>query len=291
MIAYEVHAFTYKQHGGNPAGVVIVDRKLSEKEMQQIAFYLGFSETAFVKKSDCEDYDYHVRFFTPVAEVDLCGHATIATFHLLNHLGQLNKSTLKQKTKAGILDVIIHDDGKTIFMEQSHPDRFPEVPYDRQHISKILRIDEELIGLEQASVDAAVYSTGLKDLLLPVKDMDALNAIKPNFNKMQEYTDENELVGIHVFTLHDGNIHCRNFAPSYGILEEAATGTSNGALCAYLYDNNLLLSDGIVAYQGEKMRMTSKISASIVHEHSPYGVLVGGECTVKNTLEVRGYHD
>ncbi|HZK33371.1 MAG TPA: PhzF family phenazine biosynthesis isomerase, partial [Tissierellaceae bacterium] len=78
---YEVNAFTDKLPGGNPAGVVLDSGKLSEEQMQNISREINLSETAFVERIK-EDY-FKVRFFTPVCEVELCGHATIATFYLL----------------------------------------------------------------------------------------------------------------------------------------------------------------------------------------------------------------
>ena len=74
-----VDAFTDKVDTGNRAGVVLEADALSETEMQKIAKFAGYSETAFVLSSDAQDHDVHVRYFTPSSEVPICGHATIAT--------------------------------------------------------------------------------------------------------------------------------------------------------------------------------------------------------------------
>ena len=84
---YTLNAFTDDVSGGNPAGVVLDADNLTEKQMQGIAKKVGFSETAFVMSSDSADF--RVRFFTPSDEVDLCGHATIATFKLLLLKGRI----------------------------------------------------------------------------------------------------------------------------------------------------------------------------------------------------------
>ncbi|HDN95681.1 MAG TPA: PhzF family phenazine biosynthesis protein, partial [Thermoplasmatales archaeon] len=76
---YIANAFTNKPFKGNPAGVVLEADLLNEKQMQRIAADLKCSETAFLMKS--EKADYKLRYFTPIREVDLCGHATIATFY------------------------------------------------------------------------------------------------------------------------------------------------------------------------------------------------------------------
>ena len=78
---YRISALKYNNMGGNPAGVVLDADLLSESDMPTIAKEVGYSETAFIMKS--LNADFKVRFFTPVAEVDLCGHATIASFNLL----------------------------------------------------------------------------------------------------------------------------------------------------------------------------------------------------------------
>ncbi|MFB5268648.1 PhzF family phenazine biosynthesis protein [Paenibacillus enshidis] len=78
---YTLNAFAKGQLGGNPAGVVLNADSMSAEEMQQVARIVGFSETAFVERS--QHADFKVRYFVPTDEVDLCGHATIATFYLL----------------------------------------------------------------------------------------------------------------------------------------------------------------------------------------------------------------
>lgn len=75
---YKLNSFAKAKEGGNAAGVVLNADSLSEKEMAKIAAVLGFSETAFVLQSNVADFK--LRFFTPNEEVDLCGHATIASF-------------------------------------------------------------------------------------------------------------------------------------------------------------------------------------------------------------------
>lgn len=87
---YHVDAFTKDGKGGNPAGVCLDGSGLSDLQMQSIAAKVGFSETAFVLPS--QSADFRLRFFTPTTEVNLCGHATVATFHLLQEHGRINPS-------------------------------------------------------------------------------------------------------------------------------------------------------------------------------------------------------
>ncbi|WP_281417138.1 PhzF family phenazine biosynthesis protein [Clostridium mobile] len=108
-IIYQVDAFTEVLYGGNPAAVVLDARGLNEEEMLKIAKEMNLSETAFVFPSDNDTTEYTLRFFTTTGEVDLCGHATIASFFLLGTKGLIqgnnNVKVVRQKTKAGILPV------------------------------------------------------------------------------------------------------------------------------------------------------------------------------------------
>jgi len=225
-----VGSFTEKIGGGNPAGVVICDRQISEDEMLSVAKKVGYSETAFISKSEVADFK--VRFFTPADEVDLCGHATIAAFHVLykNHIIDEGKYT--QETKAGVLEVQVEKGGK-IVMDQALPEFYEVI--DSKEICDSLNITSEFL---YETMPIQVLSTGIRDIFVPVKNIECLNSIKPDFNKVSEISKKYNVTGYHVFTidtLEEATAHCRNFAPLYDIPEEAATGTSNGALSCYLY--------------------------------------------------------
>lgn len=88
MKIYQVDAFTEKPFSGNPAGVCVLNERLDEELMEKIAMEINLSDTAFLVK---EDEGYNLRWFTPNAEVDLCGHATLASAHILWEKGYLRK--------------------------------------------------------------------------------------------------------------------------------------------------------------------------------------------------------
>jgi len=188
-----LEVFAEKVGGGNPAGVVLGAEKLSNVEMQEIAKKVGLSETAFVRKS--ERADFKVQFFTPNNEVDLCGHATIGTFSLLYEIGKIGVGVYTQETKAGILEVEVKEDGK-IYMEQLNP-KFYEI-IDKKEIAESLGIDVEDI-VEELPVE--IVSTGLKDILIPIKKINILNEIKPDFKRIKEISEKYGVVGYHVFSL------------------------------------------------------------------------------------------
>lgn len=105
---YQIDSFSNKKFFGNPAGVVYKADGLTEVDMQRIARELNNSETAFIFSSDSKEYDVHVRFFTPLREVPICGHATIAAHYVIALENNFKEKTcIRQKTGAGILPVEI----------------------------------------------------------------------------------------------------------------------------------------------------------------------------------------
>lgn len=282
---YTLNAFTDDVSGGNPAGVVLDADNLNKNQMQDIAKKVGFSETAFVMKSNFADF--RVRFFTPSDEVDLCGHATIATFKLLLLTERIHAGKYTQETLAGILSVEALADGG-IMMEQSIP-----IYCDILGPNEIAKS----LGLEISEIDETlpiqVVSTGLKDIIVPVKSLDALKKIKPDFEAITDISRRNDSVGYHVFTreaFSDADCACRNFAPLYDIDEEAATGTASGALSAYLFKYDVIKDKSytrIVFEQGYFMNSPSRILSSLRIENDDItNVYVGGNAVVTGEMDM-----
>lgn len=276
--AYTLNAFAQTPQCGNPAGVVFDADGLSEQQMQQIASVLGFSETAFVMQSDVADFK--VRFFTPNQEVDLCGHATIATFYAMASLNRINPGSYQQETKAGVLGVEVSKD-HFVMMEQAMP-IFSEI-VAKEEIAASLNLTASQIASE---LPVQVVSTGLRDILVPVKSVKILHAIQPDYHKIENLSKQYQTVGYHVFaltSLDEADAYCRNFAPLYDIPEEAATGTSNGALGCYLNHYGKVSdskAQSLVFRQGYSMKKPSEIRVSLdVKQNQISTVKVGGKAT------------
>lgn len=273
-------AFTYKGNGGNKAGLVIVNNDIDENQMQRIAADVGLSETAFVKRIDDENFD--ARFFTPACEVELCGHATIAAFYYIGENLIDNKSEnikIYQNTKAGRLGIYINYHNKcveNVLMEQANPKFYGYVDeIQKVNIASSLGIDLSSVKLSSWDLNPAIVSTGLRDILIPVKDRETLNQIEPKFDLVSEVSKFNNVIGYHVYTIDAGQIYARNFAPLVGINEECATGTSNGSLGALLFKENIKKGYFDVL-QGEAMNDLSKISVYV----DEAGVMVGGSAEI-----------
>lgn len=289
MNAYIINSFVYEEKGGNPAGVVILDdHVLSESTMQSIASNLGLSETAFIMP--CEGLpDYHIRFFTPTEEVPLCGHATLASAYMLYRLGNIKKNKILQRTAAGDLDIhlVVESDHVTIMMRQSEPERIPMLEESIQKLKKCFHSNEsepfnELLPIE-------IWSTGLKDIMVGVKSRNVLNSLTPDFDQLSALSKELDVIGAHVFAVEFDKIYARNFAPLYGIDEESATGTSNGALASYLHHH---LKHGestfnSIVIQGESMNATSSITIHSSIAPSGHEIWVGGSCHWVKTINIQ----
>lgn len=296
--AYIVNAFSSEPGGGNPAGVVVDAVNIETEKMQEIAKQLGYSETAFVLPGS-SNFNYEVRFFTPVKEVDLCGHATIATFYTLVRKGIIEGPfegtvIIKQKTVAGILPVELEFRMGTIaniLMTQSSPKYGYEIA-NIDYIANIMGITSSEIGIDNMDLLPQLVSTGLFDIMLPVKNRNILDRINPEMENLAEYSKSLGVTGIHAFTIENTNnpvVFCRNFAPAFGIPEEAATGTANGAMGAYLIKNEVFdLKEKleIISIQGIKMGRPSRILVNLKGKKDNLVIKVGGIAAIIDEIDI-----
>ncbi|MGM0380212.1 MAG: PhzF family phenazine biosynthesis protein [Bacillota bacterium] len=283
---YIVNSFTYKNKGGNPAGVVIDSSGLSDKQMKLVAKKVNLSETAFVTKLD-KGLDYKTRFFTPTSEVDLCGHATIATAYLLKKKKIIDSKTKEviQDTKAGSLK-IKYIDSNTILMQQAKPKKINK-DISINKISQSLNINEKHIGIKNMK-KPEIWTTGLKDILVPINSLDILRKLKPNFGLISDLSKKLKVVGIHAFYIENKNkIWTRNFAPAFGINEESATGTSNGALGGCLFNKlNIKNKYEFSSFQGHFMNKPSEIKVLVRKNDLNLDIFVGGKSKIIKSKEI-----
>ncbi|HCP47211.1 MAG TPA: PhzF family phenazine biosynthesis protein, partial [Deltaproteobacteria bacterium] len=224
--AFTVHAFTREGVGGNPAGVVLDAEGLDDSAMQAIATELGMSETAFVLPS--QSCDLRLRFFAPSAEVRLCGHATVAGWHLLLEKGRVGAGDYTMETLAGPQSISCSGEGLET-MSQNLPEFGATVPLAQ--VAQVLGLQRaDLVPSEQMPVQIA--STGLHKIFAPVRSLEAIRRIAPDLTAIEELSRSFGAIGIYCFTretLRGATAHCRNFAPVVGIREDSATGTSAAA--------------------------------------------------------------
>ncbi|HAF60054.1 MAG TPA: PhzF family phenazine biosynthesis protein [Clostridiales bacterium UBA9856] len=302
MWCYIVDAFAEQIFGGNPAGVVILPaggEYPSDEVMRKTAAELRYSETAFILPKG--ENRFQLRYFTPTEEVDLCGHATIGSFCALQQEGlvSVSKSYLAE-TLAGELEISV--EGGFVMMDMATPKSLGVIQEEEalKELYGVMGIPESAgkVSLEgEWDLYPEIISTGLPDIILPVRDVKDLARIKPDFPALTKLSNDYNVVGVHAFALGEGLIgdnccegaceadqvtaYCRNFGPAVGIDEEAATGTANGALTYYLYKNALIdEGSGCRFLQGEAMGRPSVILSTIDEGESDVKIRVGGSGSI-----------
>ena len=302
---YIADAFTSDVFGGNPAGVVILksgDEFPKDEIMRKTAAELRYSETAFVRPMGNEelaqtieeavdgqqlqvrpsdiDGGFRIRYFTPAAEVDLCGHATIAAYRCLMDAGLCETGgTYLSRAKAGDLTVDVTSD--IVYMDMAAPTHIGDIrsPEDLQELYTVM-------GIDYCDIDMIpqLISTGLPDIILPVASREVLQSIDPDFKALADLSERYQVTGVHAFALarEDEKVtaYCRNFAPLYEIDEEAATGTASGALAYYLFRNGIYHKDQCRFIQGEAMGRPSQIRVRIKRDSNGMQIRVGGDAAI-----------
>lgn len=271
-------AFSKDNMGGNKAGVCLLGEGLINEQKMKISRELGYSETVFISTSFKKGATFKLEYFTPSDEVALCGHATIGAFAVMREKLDLDKNSYIIETKEVNLEVKFED--KKIFMEQNKPS-FDKI-LNAEDLKKCFDIDVANTNLPIQRV-----STGLWDIMLPVKDLEILNKMKPNFEEIINVSRKFETVGIHGFAIEDKRIICRNFAPLYEVPEESATGTSNCALASYLYHHNIIKSDEYKFEQGYSLNSPSEIIVKLETKNNEIQkVIVGGTGYIVEELDI-----
>jgi PhzF family phenazine biosynthesis protein len=210
LTLYQIDAFTDKVFRGNPAAVCPLDRWLSDTDLQAIAEENNLSETAFYVPVDA---GFHLRWFTPRAEVDLCGHATLATAFVIFNFSDYADNTVKFETKSGELAVTKNNDLLVM--------NFPSQP------GKLCATPPLLVeGLGKTPIE--VLSS--EDYMAVLENEADLAVLKPNFDALSQL----DLRGVMVTAKgNDVDFVSRFFAPRYGINEDPVTGSAHCALTPY----------------------------------------------------------
>lgn len=211
MKIYQVDAFTDVPFKGNPAAVCFLEQAADELFMQNVAAEMNLSETAFLIK---EKDGYLLRWFTPTVEVDLCGHATLASAHILWEKDILDKSAeAKFYTKSGVLTAKWTVSGIEL--------NFPATP--AEEVKNANEICQAL------GVDAVYSAKNQYDYLVEIADIEQIKNLKPDFGRLAALTER----GVIVTSADPGSqfdFVSRFFAPAAGINEDPVTGSAHCTL-------------------------------------------------------------
>jgi PhzF family phenazine biosynthesis protein len=289
---YHYDAFSKEANKGNPAGVVLNGDDLTDEVMQEIALKVGFNETAFPVKSEVADL--RIRYFTPGHEMNLCGHATMATIYALKTKGLLgDKTNITIETKAGILPIKIKstaDNEIYITMKQISP-QFKEFGGSIEDLANS-------IGLIKEDIDddlPILYgSTGTWTLLIPINKLDAFKKMKPINKLFPTILKEMPKTSIHPFCLetYDSNahMHARHFSSPYsGTTEDAVTGTASGVMGAYYakyINSNFEKTLNLIVEQGHEIEKDGRVMVRVSKNKDSYDIEITGNAVYVKDFEV-----
>ena len=207
---FQVDAFADRPLTGNPAAVMPLERWLDDELMQAIAGENNLSETAFTVPSDSGDADFDLRWFTPAAEVEMCGHATIASGHIL-----MTGSSVRFSTKSGPMTVSRRDDLLEFDMRAA---KLTEV--HEPHLCAALGLPDSPVWLADGNNDAAI---------IELADEPAVLAITPDFGVLKNI----RRMPVVTAPGQRQDIVSRVFVPYLGIDEDPVTGSAHAALVPY----------------------------------------------------------
>lgn len=289
---YHYDAFSKQPNKGNPAGVVFDGDELTDAQMQEIAFKVGFNETSFPVKSEVADL--RIRYFTPGHEMNLCGHGTLATIYALKTKGLLGKKTdLTIETRAGILAVTISTTTENeifITMNQALP-KFVEFNGSKKDLA-------HSIGLEETDINdklPILYgSTGTWTLLVPIINLESFNKMIPNNKDFPVILKEMPKSSVHPFCTEtydpDADMHARHFSSPYsGTIEDPVTGTASGVMGAYFasyINTNFNDSLSLVVEQGHEIDKDGRVGVKISKNGQSYDVEITGNAVFVKDFDI-----
>ena len=258
---YQVDAFAKEVFAGNPAAVLPLEEWPDDLLMQKIAMENNLAETAFFIPSSSENNEYDIRWFTPESEIDLCGHATLASAFVLYNYLDFDKPKITFHSQSGPL--IISKKDKLIFLD------FPSWPPERletwpEEITRSLG-EPEIVG---------VYKN--RDYIIELANEDMVKKCSPDFTLMKK-TKDNLII---TAPGKEVDFVSRFFAPYLGIDEDPVTGSSHSQLIPFW--SYKLGKDKMLA------RQLSKRGGELICEQKGERVSMGGECKfyMKGQIEI-----
>jgi PhzF family phenazine biosynthesis protein len=231
----QVDAFTTRKFAGNPAAVCVLAEPAPEGWMQDVAAEMNLSETAFVHRVGGGP-NYHLRWFTPTKEVDLCGHATLATAHILWEEGHLPAGVPALfETKSGLLSARRGSDGIEL--------DFPSEPVHEEVT------DRKWIEELSSALGAPVRFAGRNrfDLLVEIDSADQVRALRPDIRRLDQFPVRGVIVTSRSGTQDECDFVSRFFAPQVGVDEDPVCGSAH--CCLGPYWSEKLGRNSLVAHQ------------------------------------------
>lgn len=262
-------AFTTDPNGGNPAGVVLDARGMSAVDMQRIAAQIGYSETAFLLPRD--DGAFDIRYYSPLAEVSFCGHATIAA--IVAHAERHGAGERMLHTQAGRVRVSV-DETMMATLVSVEP---RVVPLDADDLDRILTALGWHRDQLAPTLPPAVAYAGAWHPIIFVATRARLAQLDYDFDALADLMAPRGWATVNlVWRENAQTFHARNPFPPGGVVEDPATGAAAAALGAYLAVRDALPADrAFTVHQGVDLGRPSLLAVSVPRDLSE-GVRVSG---------------
>jgi len=277
---YQVDSFTDVPFKGNPAAVCLIgkdEEALSSDLMTSIAAEMNLSETAFVK--EISESHYSLKWFTPMVEVSLCGHATLATAHVLfrklpDYVREITFDTLSGKLKAEKQS----DGSYSIFFPT-----FDSVKVEHVHekYQEMLNVVKKMIGEDETLIKSINYVPSRKRLLIHLDDnldLKGMRSFNPDFSAVKALHDGSYFVSVTLTAKASApyDFCSRHFSPWIGINEDPVTGSAHSYLAIYWH--KLLQKTQLFAHQCSKRGGDLKLSLLSTTENNDT-LRIDGKCT------------
>ncbi|WP_448955944.1 PhzF family phenazine biosynthesis protein [Labrys neptuniae] len=276
-----VSVFAAGPRGGNPAPIVIDAVGMSDTQMQQIARALGYESGFVLPPPPASDCDFEFRYWVPNHEMPMCGHVTVGAIWLLDRLGRLPGDELAIWTKSGRVDARVRErTAEGAAVEVSQPAGTIETlgDVDAADILEVLGIGMD--DLAPQPIQNA--STSRVKTLVPLKSIDTLNGLSPDFARIEDLCSRIGSTGLYPYAVLDKDaqiVEARQFPKSSGYPEDAATGIAASALAFGLLANGMVEASErpIAVRQGRAMQRPSEIAVRFrFDEECAVGCWLGG---------------
>jgi PhzF family phenazine biosynthesis protein len=214
MTLYQIDAFTNTLFCGNPAAVIPLSKWEDEKLMQQLAAENNLSETVFFVPSVNEHTHYDIRWFTPAAEINLCGHATLASAYVVFEIMKHEGEKIVFNSQSGLLTVTKQGDKYVMDFPSWMPERVETIPVEMRQVIG----HTEILGL---------YKN--RDFIVELRDEEAVRNCTPDFTLMKKHFDKVIITA----PGRDADFVSRFFAPAFGVDEDPVTGSAHSQLIPF----------------------------------------------------------
>lgn len=275
---HNLRVFAAGPNGGNPLPVVVDAQGMSSTEMQVVAATHGHESGFVFPAPEASGCDFEFVFWVPEHEMEMCGHATVGAVWLLEKLNKLKRPDIRILTKSGIVEARVSKNSQEIWVEVSQPAGVVGTvaePDDIEALVSVLGISKQ----ELADLPVHNSKTSRVKTLVPLKSVDHLNSLKPNYHLVKEFCEQIGSTGLYPYALSDvANqvFDARQFPKSSGYNEDAATGIAAAALSYGLLKNGLVndTEKPLKVRQGWAMGCPSEISVRFRQDSD--GCWIGG---------------